>query len=249
MIRVILKLYRAIRLFIQPYYDNDVLDRYLEESYQKKIAKKKAHERPKQTEQAHAKKETKTQRNSHVHARTSARFIKGKELHTDSIRKVLSVTQPLSKIANFKHLPKLNTIWSYTSSRSMQLAGVFEPGAGYVFRNRNARRRKTLRPKIYPLQDKPFDRTHLLPFGFTRSENDDRLLVGWDSNQNRNELNDFEQMAKRFSMPIIWLTVITHSQEGLHWSYRIYSCENRKLLAKLDISFNCRYKWLWRDNA
>src|SRR5699024_12125259 len=68
------------------------------------------------------------------------------------------------------------------------------PGSGYTFRERDVAARGLLKPLIYPRdQGKPFDRTHLLPIGYHGSENDERLLVGWDSDANRGPFRSEER--------------------------------------------------------
>lgn len=52
---------------------------------------------------------------------------------------------------------------------------------------------------LYPEGKEAFDRTHIVPIGFHGTESDNRLLVGWNSNQNRVQINKFEKKVRKFN--------------------------------------------------
>lgn len=220
-------LYVSIRMFIQPYYVNK--KGWVSLSARKKLKKKEKF-----------KKSTKSVKKKTI---VVNKHKKGKREKTDGKIKILTVNQPLNNGGRFKNLPKINTIWCYNDENTIQAFGHFEMGQGYKFINRNNGRRKKLVPKVYPKQDVPFDRTHLIPFGYHNSERDSRLLVGWDSRQNQGVLNEFEQKIKKLPFDILWLTIIERKDFGASWKYRIYRKSDRKLVGKLDLELERKMVW------
>lgn len=223
-------LYVSIRIFIQPYYINK--NGWLSLDARKKL-KKEEKEKSKNND-------NKTKKKKVIIVN---KYEKGKREKTDGKIKILTVNQPLNDGRKFKNLPKINSIWCYSDNNTIQAFGHFKMGRGYNFVKRNNNRRKKLIPKVYPKQNVPFDRTHLIPFGYHNSERDSRLLVGWDSKQNQGPLNEFEQKMKKLPFNILWLTIIEKKDFGAIWKYRIYRASDRKLVGKLDLKLEREMIW------
>lgn len=151
--------------------------------------------------------------------------------------------KPLTRLMREKVRPDENCIYFFHDDRRLQVVGHFPPKAGQRFSERDNAARRTLEPIIYPRQDKPFDRTHLIPIGFHGSENDERLLIGWDSDQNRNLLNQFESKQKRIQEAIYWVTLINRTGTGARFRYLIYSVSSGELLDQLDTSMQAQFVW------
>ena len=146
------------------------------------------------------------------------------------LMRVLNYPKPLSNAPKFKRIPKLNTIWYYHDRTHHQTWAHVAPRSGYRATRRDNAARHRGRPIIYPRQGKPFDRTHVLPIGYHGSENDPRLVIGWDSNQNRHELNEFEQRQKKRPNELLWLTDVRRTKYGAAWRYLVYDAKTRDLL-------------------
>lgn len=145
--------------------------------------------------------------------------------------KVLSVPKPLDKPLSLKTKPKPNTIWTYHDKKRHQTFGHYLPQSGFKYRARNNEERAKLKGWIKPRNRGQTHRTHLVPFGYHGSESDPRLVIFWDAEQNKNELNDFEQKAKAISRPIYWHADVRRTQYGAAWRYTVYDVET---LQKLD---------------
>lgn len=159
--------------------------------------------------------------------------------------KVIDSSQPLTRAIKSSKKPGPNTIWCFHNKNYHQVFARLEPGSGFVFTERDNAARKELKPNVFPKQNKPFDRTHLIPIGYHGSENDKRLLIGWDSDVNRGPFNDFEQKQKRRRVAIYWLTSVTRQPYGARWDYRIYDASTGKLLDKY--TDEQRKDFVWKD--
>lgn len=97
-----------------------------------------------------------------------------------------------------------------------QIAIRFEQGSRWRFYERDDVKRKQLKPLLYPKSNKPFDRTHVIPIGYHGSENDNRLLVGFNSEINRIDLNNFETLVgiMNDSQDILWFVDIERQDDG-----------------------------------
>lgn len=229
---MIKNIYVSIRQFIQPYYVN-------------KDGVKPFGEWLKDKKEIREKNRTKNKKSKKTKTIKVEKHTKGVTKKTDGRIKILSVDGKLNLGQRFKNIPKINTIWTYYGGSTIQALGHFEKGAGFRYVDRSSNRRRKLRPKIYPKQDAPFDRTHLIPFGYHNSEADNRLLVGWDSEQNQTTLNNFEQEMKKLPNDILWLTIIDKKDFGATWKYRIYDAKTRKVLGKLDLELDREMVWRW----
>ena len=151
--------------------------------------------------------------------------------------------QPLDRVMESNNKPRVGRIWCYHDSTHHQVIGCFAPGMGFAHKGRDGASRKRLKPLVYPIQDKPFDRTHLIPIGYHGSEEDPRLLIGWDSEVNRNLFNDFEQAVKKEKRTIYWVTLVEKTNYGARWEYKIYDYKTGKLLSELTNEMKSRFVW------
>ena len=161
--------------------------------------------------------------------------------------------RPLHELNRLDIKPELGTIFAYHDKNRHQVLGHFAPKSGYKYGKdtRSNSKRKSLFPLVFPkyVEDKPFDRTHLIPFGYHNSESDKRLLIGWDSWQNRNPLNEWELNAKNHDQNIYWLADIEKTENGADWHYRIFD-ENYNVIDRLDLSMGTQEEpisFVWMD--
>lgn len=157
--------------------------------------------------------------------------------------RIVDYPKPLDKVASFTSKPGLNRIWCYHDSTRHQVAAHLGPGTGYKFRERSDVERRKLKPSVFPIQNVPFDRTHLIPIGYHGSENDHRLLIGWESEANRNQFNDFEQKQKARKQPILWTVFVTKTAEGATWDYTVYDSVSMKKLDHLTHKMVGEFAW------
>lgn len=157
--------------------------------------------------------------------------------------KLISVTDP-------KYRPKENHIWFYHDETYHEIFAHLLPGTGYKYKDRDDEARKLLEPMLKPLNlEQAYHRTHLLPFGYIGTENDPRLVVGWNGEQNSNGLNEFEQRNKKRAESIYWLTIIKKTDYGAEWKYIILSVETGQLLDSITFKMGTNtkpVKFYWR---
>lgn len=157
--------------------------------------------------------------------------------------KVLNYPGRLDNAIDFKKKPSLGVIWAYHDANVHQLFARFDPGDGWRCRERDDAARGQLKPLIYPKNQGRFDRTHLIPIGYHGSENDNRLVVGWNPRQNQQEFAEFEKVQKKRKEPIYWQTLITKTPAGANWRYRIYDARTGILLDSLERDIACDLYW------
>lgn len=157
---------------------------------------------------------------------------------------VLSYPHAMGEIWKNERLPKPMQVWYHHDDQVHELFSHLVPGSGFKFKERNRDARNRLKPLIMPRgQGKPFDRTHLIPIGYHGSEGDKRLLVGWDSAQNRGPMNDFEQRQKRRKVPIYWLARIKRTERGATLVYVTWDARNMNLLDSQEYSVVGEFVW------
>lgn len=165
-------------------------------------------------------------------------------MNKELIMPVLPYPNELDKAIFFKKKPSPNKIWYFHNLQKHQIFAYLPKGSGYLYdKGRSDSERRKLKPLIYPLENGRFDRTHILPIGYHGSEKDPRLVIGWDSDQNRNELNKFEQRNKARNEDIYWFTSIERMPFGAKWTYKVYSVNTLELLDSLSVSMHCKFKW------
>ena len=247
------KLWTIIRQWIQPYYRNwSGLKKPTEKKSDKKVVKpaskkKKTKKKSKKTARTISRKEL--QRSQGVdtsHDLSDVGESVGPAGEKKAGVRIMSYSKPLDKAINFRTKPAVGSIYSYTSPTKIQAFAHFAPQAGFAYQGRNDGARKKLKPLVFPDPNawgKPFDRTHLIPVGFHGSESDSRLLIGWDSDQNRGPFNDFEKKQKKLKHPIYWLASVTRLKGGARWEYKIYNADTGELVDELTEHMKCPFVW------
>ncbi|WP_248000422.1 hypothetical protein [Lactiplantibacillus plantarum] len=127
-----------------------------------------------------------------------------------------------------------------------QVAIYFPKNAGVRYHFRSNKNRKKLRPMLYPKAYKSFDRTHVIPLGFHGSENDRRLVVGWNSQLNRGPMNKFEGEVKRInqSVEILWYVSIHLETDGTAvWQSKVWDASGS---LRKDASWHDNSQFVWR---
>lgn len=232
--------YAKIRSWAQPYWTPDPEKLPKPKPKQKLEAKpadnKPVKEKPADTQPAAPKK-------IQIEAVGRGETLQGKAMHEARGLRVVTFPRDLTDIWNGDMLPPPQHTWYYHSPTKHMLFSHLMPGSGYQFKERNNKARGRLRPLIYPQSGKSFDRTHLIPFGYHGSEADARLLIGWDSQQNRGPMNDFEQRQKRHAFPIFWLCDVEKIQGGAKLTYMTWDARNMRLLDSAEFYMNCPFAW------
>jgi len=131
---------------------------------------------------------------------------------------VLNYPKSLDNAIKLKTKPKKNRIWVYHDKDRHQLFAHLDVRSGFKCKTRNDELRRNMVPWIKPKVKKKYDRTHVLPIGYHGSDGDPRLIIGWDSEHNQNELKNFEFRNKKRDEPIYWFTDIRKDKYGATWS-------------------------------
>lgn len=226
-------MYVKIRKWLQPYWNPKPNVKKLETERQaeaEKAAPKKSKAEQRKAEAKRKKQLAKAKKLAEAKKKANRAYDSHGPDGDQLLMRVLNYPGPLSNAPKFKSVPKINTIWYYHDRTKHQTWAHVGPRDGYRTLTRDGAARKRLRPLIFPRINKPYDRTHVLPIGYHGSENDPRLVVGWDSKQNRNELNEFEQRQKHRPNELLWLTDIRRTKNGAAWRYLVYDANTRELL-------------------
>lgn len=159
--------------------------------------------------------------------------------------KIITRKNPLHKVKELPNLPAGDEIWYYHSRNWHEVLARLEVGTGNRFKgkHRSNQNRRGLNPLLYPIQKQSYDRTHLIPFGYHGNENDPRLLVGWNSEQNQKELNHFEAKQKKRPYAIYWLAAIRKTDDGAKWNYRIYRASDMTLVDSITLEYKKQFHW------
>lgn len=156
-----------------------------------------------------------------------------KPIDIDKVKKELCASK-VNDIGMFFHNKKYH-----------QLAIPFATNSAFRYNYRSDSMRKRLKPLLYPMSSKPFDRTHVIPIGYHGSENDNRLVVGWDSEQNRNEMVEFEKKVSSINknQRIIWFASIELNEDSTAtWTAKILDNKGSILLEET-FDYKCPFKW------
>lgn len=158
---------------------------------------------------------------------------------------VLNYPKSLDNAIKLKTKPKKNRIWVYHDKDRHQLFAHLDVKSGFKCKTRNDELRRNMIPWIKPKVKKKYDRTHVLPIGYHGSDGDPRLIIGWDSEHNQNELKNFEFRNKKRDEPIYWFTDIRKDKYGATWSYKIYLVKTKKLIDSLTLRMD-KTQFMWR---
>lgn len=169
---------------------------------------------------------------------------RGKE--TDVV--IVESKKPLTRAFSFEKQPKIGEIWTFHNDRYHQIWCHLAPGSGYRYKSdeRSSEERKLLNMCIRPADyHGTIDRTHMLPFGYTGFENDERFLIGWSAEANRGPFNDFEQKQKARKEPIYWMCSVERNVDkcGATWRYLIFN-ERMKLIDSLEHTMDNEFIWI-----
>lgn len=135
--------------------------------------------------------------------------------------------------------------YSHTQTNH-QVWAKFEHGSSKRFSYRSDVKRRELEPVIHPKNYYKTDRTHIFPIGYHGSESDYRLLVGWDSHQNRTGINQFERKVGRYNEKntILWFVDIERQADGSAiWRSKVWNEEGKQIFVQ---QWHDRKKYVWR---
>lgn len=127
-----------------------------------------------------------------------------------------------------------------------QLAIRFEKGSTWKYYERSNKRRSKLRPLIEYKSKGNSDKTHLIPVGFHGSENDERLLIDFDSTINRTQLRKFEEYIGDVNAreDILWFIDIQRQlDDSVVWNAIVWNNSGNVIK---QASFHDRSKFMWR---
>lgn len=126
-----------------------------------------------------------------------------------------------------------------------QIAVKFDKGSAWKYHERNDSKRKKLKPIIEHKKRGFGDKTHLIPVGFHGSENDERLLVRFDSKINKGELRKAEEYVSKINADetILWFVdIIKQEDETAIWYMTVWRNNGSIVIKK---SFHDKNKFRW----
>lgn len=142
--------------------------------------------------------------------------------------------------------PKTAFYWHNTTLH--QVAVKFEKGGlKDEYKTRDNAERQKLEPLIEPKRKANRDRTHVIPIGYHGSESDKRLLVGFSSKLNQQDLKNFEDKAgilnKKYT--ILWFVDIRKQEDNsVIWYATVWNDKGDKLLQD---SFHDKQPFIWKS--
>lgn len=161
---------------------------------------------------------------------------------------MIDVYKPLTKASSFDMIKNSNPRITYYfhDIDYHQIAVKFEPRSiKPEYKVRDDAERKKLKPLLFPIQDVWFDRTHVIPIGYHGSESDKRLLVGFNSELNQNELKHFEEKVANINRTktILWFVSIERQlDKSARWNTTVWD-EKGKVL--MEDSFHDPKEFVW----
>jgi len=163
--------------------------------------------------------------------------------------KIIDASEPFDDDDAFDTMLKSasNVAYFYHDENYHQIAVKFQPGSRKVhYQKRDDIARKQLKPLLFPNANQPFDRTHVIPIAYHGSENDNRLLVGFNSKLNREDLRDFESKVGQFNdkQTILWFVSIDKQDDGSAiWYANVWDERGDVLISD---SFHDKDKFVWK---
>lgn len=151
-----------------------------------------------------------------------------------------------SAISSLKQEPFDNGLYFHDFDHH-QVVVKYDRQAGNRYQARNGYKRKKMKLLIEPKGVKVFDKAHIHPVAFHGSDDDNRMLVGWDSNQNRKDMRLFEQEVAELNKkePIIWYVSIDFQNKtdfSAVWLSQVYNLDGQLLLEQ---TFHDKSKFKW----
>ncbi|WP_407807691.1 hypothetical protein [Staphylococcus aureus] len=142
--------------------------------------------------------------------------------------------------------PKTAFYWH--DAMSHQVAVKFEKGGlRDEYKTRDNAERQKLKPLIEPKQKGNRDRTHVIPIGYHGSESDKRLLVGFSSKLNQQDLKYFEDKAGKLNRnnSILWFVNIQKQKDkSVKWHAIVWNQSGEKLL---EDTFHDKRPFVWKE--
>ncbi|HFN1911269.1 TPA: hypothetical protein ACHBEL_000809 [Enterococcus faecium] len=162
--------------------------------------------------------------------------------------KVLEVNQPfeLDNARDRLLRAEVDVAYFYHDKSKHQIAIKFNPKSAWRYQARDDLKRRKLKPMLYPEGKEAFDRTHIVPIGFHGTESDNRLLVGWNSSQNRVQINKFEKKVRKFNdrKIILWFANIQKQPDGTaKWEAVIFDEDGKKVMSEV---WHDKAKFVWQ---
>lgn len=127
-----------------------------------------------------------------------------------------------------------------------QLAVRFEENSAWKYYERSNKRRVKLRPLIEYTKKGSSDRTHLIPIGFHGSENDECLLIDFNSTINRQNLKKFEEYVSGVNekSEVLWfIDIVRQNDDSVIWNAVVWDEDGRIII---EDQFHDKNKFRWR---
>lgn len=161
---------------------------------------------------------------------------------------VILINQEMTKEAALDRLMKSATHNAYFihTEKHHQLAVKFEKGSAWRFYERSNNRRAKLKPLVQYREKGKSDKTHLIPIGFHGSENDERLLVDFDSKINRYDLKKFEEYISNANATdeVLWFVdIVRQDDETVVWKACVWDNQGHVIKEQ---EFHDKNKFIWR---
>lgn len=163
--------------------------------------------------------------------------------------KMMDVSEPFDEADAFDTMSKSasNLAYFYHDDNYHQIAVKFKKGSRKThYQKRDDVARKQLKPLLFPNSNQPFDRTHIIPIAYHGSENDNRLLVGFNSKINRQDLRDFEIEVSHFNdkQTILWFVSIDKQPDtSAIWYATVWDTKGNILI---EDSFHDKDPFTWK---
>lgn len=147
----------------------------------------------------------------------------------------------INKLEHLTQLPVYDEIFCFENGSCLHLLAHFTTGAGFRYHQRRDNERRKIKLSIFP-KNVPFDRTHLIPFGYHNQENNRFLIIGWNREDNQTTLRLFEEKQKTRQCPIYWQTLIDHYEDTVTFTYNIFN-EDFCLLDSIKLESHGKFMW------
>lgn len=142
--------------------------------------------------------------------------------------------------------PRVTFYWHDDTQH--QIAVKFDKnGIKEEYKPRSNKERRQLEPLIKPYRIENTDRTHVIPIGYHGSENDQRLLIRFDSHINQVKLKNFEEQASKINkkQPILWFVDIQkQDNDSVKWYASVWDEQGKVILQKM---FHDKRKFKWHQ--
>ncbi|PTK46096.1 hypothetical protein BUZ69_07990 [Staphylococcus saprophyticus] len=142
--------------------------------------------------------------------------------------------------------PRVTFYWHDDTQH--QIAVKFDKnGIKEEYKPRSNKERRQLEPLITPYRVENTDRTHVIPIGYHGSENDQRLLIRFDSHINQVKLKNFEEQASKINkkQPILWFVDIQkQDNDSVKWYASVWDEQGKVILQKM---FHDKRKFKWHQ--